>query len=279
MNGGRQVLYLYGVVPGNQSLPAGEGTGLEAVAYGRLAAVVEPVSAAEFSPELLEQKLQCVDWITPLAQRHSFVLEQVLRHGPVVPARLCTLFSSADALTELLAQHAQRFEERLDWLQCRQEWGLKIFCDEGKLRSIIGASDPGVQALESAAVAGSPGQAYVLRKKRDSCVAELVSTWIEEVADEVLDTLAAMAVETRLRSLLSGAATGRHEAMVVNVALLVDTAGCPALHTAVSELDEHLRTEGFALELTGPWPAYSFCDEDRGPRELGDDAAASEEAR
>jgi hypothetical protein len=88
-----------------------------------------------------------------------------------------------------------------------------------------------------------------------------------------------MAVETRLRSLLSGAATGRREAMVVNVALLVDTAGCPALHTAVGELDAHLRTEGFALELTGPWPPYSFCDEESGPQELGDDAAASEEAR
>jgi gas vesicle protein GvpL/GvpF len=272
-----RVWYLYGVVPCGQPLPSSAGVPLEVIPYCRLAAIVEPVSAAEFSPESLAQKLQCVDWVAPLARRHTTVLEQVLQHGPVVPARLCTLFSTTDALTTLLAQHAQQLQDRLRWLEGRQEWGLKIFCHEDRLRSAITTNDPDVQALESAALTASPGQAYVLRKQRDGYVADIATTRIEEVVDEVLESLAGVAVELRLRSLRSVAATGRRETMVVNAALLVDTAACAALHTAAGELTALLGPEGFDLELTGPWPSFSFCGDDNGTSDLGIGEPASRE--
>lgn len=279
MSVGSRVLYLYGVVPCGQPLPASEGVPLEVVPYSRLAAVVESVSAMEFAPEILAQKLQCVDWVAPLARRHTTVLEQVLQHGPVVPARLCTLFSSADALTNLLAQHEQQFQDRLSWLEGRQEWGLKIFCHEDRLRSAISLNDSDVQVLEAAAAAASPGQAYVIRKQRDGYIAEIVTTRIEEVVDEVLDAFADVVVEMRLGSPRSEAATGRRETMVVNAALLVDIASCSALHTAAGELAALLSPEGFDLELTGPWPSFSFCDDDNGTRDLSAGDPASREAR
>ena len=277
---GRRVLYLYGVVPRGQPLPAHEAAPLEAVPHARLVAVVEPVCAREFSAEELERKLQCVGWVAPLARRHAAVLEAAMRHGPVVPAGLCTLFTSARALTRLLADNEERFHDQLSWLEGRQEWGLKIFCDEDRLRSTLGARDPAVLALAAAAAAASPGQAYVLGKKRDGRLAEVVSVRIDEVVDEVLDEvdgevegpLAALAVDMRQRPLLAEARAGRRAAMVLNCALLVDTTVCPAFHAAAAELAARLEAEGFALELTGPWPAYSFCD--LGPSEPG-----SEEAR
>jgi Gas vesicle synthesis protein GvpL/GvpF len=262
MNIGSRIFYLYGVVPCDQALPPGEGVSLEAIPYSGLAAVVESVSASEFAPETLEQQLQRVDWIAPLAQKHTAVLERLLAQGPVVPARLCTLFSSAHALTNLLVQNEQQFQDRLHWLKDRQEWGVKIFCHEDQLGSVIGADDPEVQALTAAAAAASPGQAYVLGKKRDARVAELIATRIEVAVNEVLDALAPVTVDTRLRSLLSATVTGRREAMVINAALLVDIAGYPAFRTIAEGLASRLAAEGFAVELTGPWPPYSFCEDD-----------------
>ncbi|HUU01270.1 MAG TPA: GvpL/GvpF family gas vesicle protein [Myxococcota bacterium] len=277
--GGERVLYLYGVVPCGQRLPTTEATPLEAVPFSSLVAVVEPVSATEFSSEALEQKLQCVDWVAPLARKHTAVLEDAMQHGPVVPARLCTLFSSAHALTSLLAQKEQRFQETLSWLKGRQEWGFKVFGNEVGLRSLLGSSDPDVQAIEAAAATGSAGQAYVLRKKRDRRLDEVVSTRIDEVVDEVLDALDSLAVESRLRPLLSEAATGRSEVMVLNAALLVDLAVCPGLRTETAELASRFGAEGFAFELTGPWPPYSFCDDDDATSDLGADESAPEEVR
>jgi hypothetical protein len=272
-----QVLYLYGVVRGGQRIPAAGATALKAVPFSSLVAVVERVPASELEPEALEQKLQCLEWVAPLARRHAAVLEEVMRHGPVVPARICTLFSSADALAGALAENARRFEDALRRLDGRQEWGLKLFCDEERLRAAIGSSDPRARALDAAARAASEGQAYVLRKQRDGHVAAVAADRIEEVTGEVLDALAADA-DARLRAPLAAAATGRREAMVLNAALLVDQASVAALHAAADELASRLRDEGFALELTGPWPPYSFCDDsdDDGDPDSDPDAAPRE---
>ena len=126
--GGGQVLYLYGVVPSGQPLPASDVVPLQAIPFSTLVALVEPVPASEFSPETLEQRLQSVDWVAPLARKHTAVLEDAMQHGPVFPARLCTLFTSATALTNSLAENEQRFHEALSLLRGRQEWGLKMFC-------------------------------------------------------------------------------------------------------------------------------------------------------
>lgn len=275
--GGGQILYLYGVVPNGQPLPTSEAVALETVPFADLAAVVEHVPASEFSAEALEQRLQSVDWVAPLARKHSAVLNDVMQHGPVVPARLCTLFSSADALIGSLAENEQRFRDALSLLKGREEWGLKVFCHEETLRSMAGSIDPQVKALDAAAATASPGQAFVLRKKRDGRLAEVVSARIEEVLDEVLDAIASVAADTCLRPLLSEPATGRREAMVMNAALLVDVAASSALGTTTEELVSRFCTEGFVVELTGPWPPYSFCDDDAARD--GADESPAEEAR
>jgi hypothetical protein len=291
--GGARVYYLYGVVRCGQrlptteapdgssstgSLPDGSSRQLETVAFSSLVAVVERVSATEFSSEILEHKLQCVDWVAPLARKHTAVLEGAMQHGPVVPARLCTLFSSAHALTSLLAQNEERFLDTLSWVEGRQEWSFKVFCDEVVLRSALGSSDPDVQVLEARAAKASPGQAYVLRKKRDRYLAEGACARIDEIVEEVIDDLASTAVECRVRPLLSEAATGKSAAMVLNAALLVDLAVCSQLRNEAARLASRLGKEGFAFELTGPWPPYSFCDDDDAPADLGTDESAPAEA-
>ncbi len=274
--GGGRVLYLYGVVPRDQPLPPSGAACLEAVTYSSIVGVVESVPAREFSAEALERSLQLPDWVAPLARKHSAVLSGVMQHGPVVPARLCTLFSTPEALVSLLAENEQRFRDTLCLLDGREEWGLKVFCHEATLRSVAGAGDAKVRALEEAAAAASLGQAFVLRKQRDHRLAEVASTRTEAVLDEMLDGLAPFAADICLRPLLSEAAAGRREPMVLNAALLVDIAATAALGSAAEELASRFRSEGFAVQLTGPWPPYSFCEEGDGEPDGGDESSTEE---
>jgi len=46
--------------------------------------------------------------------------------------------------------------------------------------------------------------------------------------------------------------------------LLVNAASGAAVRAAAMELAPRLAGEGFAIEVTGPWPTYSFCGEDDG---------------
>jgi hypothetical protein len=274
--GSEQVLYLYGVVPNDQPVPRGATGSLETIPLAGLTALVESVSASEFAPRVLEKKLQCIDWVSELARKHSSILEEAMRHGPVVPAPLCTLFSSAEVLRASLEVSEQEFQAKLERLKGRQEWGCKVFCDSGKLRATLGGNDSHLVALEAAVATASPGQAYVLRKKRDAYLAELASERMDAATGEMLDSLSLLSVDTRLRPLLSEAASGRSEAMALNVALLIAVSRYPELHAQVEELSARFSTEGFVIELTGPWPAYSFCDDDD-LGTLGDDEASPEE--
>jgi len=264
---GDRILYLYGVVANDRPVRPAGGAALEVVSCSSLIAIVEAVSRDEFSPEALDDRLACIDWVVPLARKHTAVLEEIMRDGPVIPARLCTLFSHASAVADALAHSAQRFHDALRLIRGRQEWSCKVFFDEARLRAVAGTDDPGLQALDTAALVASPGQAYVLRKQRDVRLAEVVTARVDAVIDEIVDAVTGevgLALDperacVRFRELLAETATGRPEPMALNAALLVDVERAEALRASVGALRARLAAEGFALELTGPWPPYSFC--------------------
>ena len=257
---GERVLYLYGVIPRDQGLPSEAGAPVQAVSHSAIVALVEPVCAHEFSPDTLNDKLKSIEWVAHLAHKHEAVLECAMRHGPVVPARLCTLFSDTDSLRLSLAENEERFLAALERVQAREEWGIKVYCDESRLRAVVGLDDTQVLALDAAAAKASPGQAFVLQKKRDAHLAEVAAARIDAMADEAVEALEHDAADTRLRPLLSEEATGSGEPMVLNVAVLVDIAAHEAFRASLSRLSERFRAEGFSFEASGPWPPYSFCD-------------------
>jgi Gas vesicle synthesis protein GvpL/GvpF len=260
--GGDQVVYLYGVIPRGQSLPAGTGVPLQVVAHSEsaaIAAVVEPVSAVEFAPETMEEKLKSLEWIGRLAHRHQAVLAEATRLGAVVPSRLCTLFSSTEALRSSLAANEEEFLAALERIEGREEWGLKLYCAEPRLRAALGEGDPQVQDFAAALTGASPGHAFVLGKKREARLAEIVAARIDDVIGETVDALEPGTADMRLIQALLPAVAGDSGVLVLNLALLAEVAGGETLHGVIAELAESLADEGFTFEVSGPWPPYNFC--------------------
>lgn len=267
-----RLLYLYGVVPTGQCCPSHADVPLQIVSQASVAAVVEPVCAREFAPETLDEKLQSLEWVARLARRHEAVLEWAMRQGAVVPARLCTLFSTSEALRCSLSDHEARFLAALKRLHGREEWGLKAFCDERQLRAALVTDDPELRILDAVIAGANPGHAFVLRKKRDAWAAELASGRLDALVDDVLESVDDMADDVRLRPLLPTSASGRDELMPVNAALLVKVGAREALREVVAGLSARFHDDGLVFELSGPWPAYSFCDDtsDRGANVEGE---------
>jgi len=255
-----RVWYLYGVIPHGQRLPAEAGGGVEAIVHSSLAALVEPVSAEELSPGTSTAQSELPEWVVRRARRHEAVLAEAARHGAVVPARLYTLFSDARAVRLSLAAHEEKFLAALDRVRGREEWGLKLFCAEGRLRELQ-AADSQVRTLEAALVEATPGHAYVLRKQRDARLAAVVAARIEEAIGDVIDVLELQSADLQpLRiSLPLAAEPPSGVTMVLNLAALVDLAERPAFHSAVKRLARRWRGEGFTVEVSGPWPPFNFC--------------------
>jgi hypothetical protein len=270
-----ELLYLYGIVRRDAPLKVPMlwgGTTLGAVVHHGLAALVETVSAAEFSPEVLEVCLAKVDWVARVARKHETTLEAVMLDGPVIPARLCTLFTNEQAVQELLENGEDDFAATLERIDGAEEWGVKVYCNEAVVRNHAEATDSRARGFADAANLVSPGQAHVLRKKRDARILEVAAQKTTEVSERVLDEIETLDVETCLRPLLLEAATERKEKMVLNVAVLVNAGDVLALGKKLDALAQKLVPDGFILDRCGPFPPYSFT---RNDEECSDDEEES----
>jgi hypothetical protein len=257
---GSSVVYLYGVIPAGQVLPELGGAPAGSVALSGVVAITDLLPAEEFSGPALEARLQDVEWVAAQARRHTTVLASAMEHGPVVPARLCTLFSSTDALRDSLERTGDGLLATLERLRGRREWGLKLFVDEARVRATCVAEDADLAEPPAVADAPASGAAWMQRKRREALLAERATERAEQTANDVLDEMDRTAAEVRVRPTLSEAASGVAEAMVLNAALLVDAEAEPAMRGAAESLAGHLEEQGFHLVLSGPWPPFSFCD-------------------
>ncbi len=252
--GAPDVLWLYGVTYADQALPEGCPARLEAIRHSSFSAVVERVPSAEFNPEVLEARMESMEWIAATARRHQRVVDALLAGGPVIPARLCTLFSSRSAVEEALEAGRTRFQASLQRLDGCREWGLKLFCDERILAARLGAE------AEDEDPPASPGLAYVHAKQREARAAARATARVDEIVDEVLDALEPCVVEAVER--VGGAAPEGGEAAEMNLAILLKRGGEDAFHAAVEAEAERLAPEGCRFELSGPWAPYAFCNVD-----------------
>lgn len=255
------ICYLYGITNLDNRLEAPLFASIERLACSQLAAIVEHVPDADFGPEILDQNLLSIDWVARTALRHEAVLSAAMAGGPVIPARLCTVFTDAGAVVQSLAGDHDRLSTTLRYLQSRSEWGLKVYLDAARLDAGIDDSDPKLRAIEEATIGASPGKVYLLTKKREARREELRRERTQEALDRVLDGLESLPISLHQRSLLAADITGRAEPMVLNVAALVSDDDLLAYHAEVQVLKAELAEEGFSIETSGPWPPYSFSQE------------------
>ncbi|MEI7703321.1 MAG: GvpL/GvpF family gas vesicle protein [Deltaproteobacteria bacterium] len=258
---GGSVVYLYGIVPSGQAVPPRDGSEVAHVALPSVVAVADLLPAEGFTGAALESRLQDIEWISAQARLHTTVLGQAMEHGPVVPAHLCTLFSSTGALRDFLEKNEIRLQETLERLRGRREWGLKLYCDESRVRAKCLADDPELSSQPDAGTAGT-GASWMLRKRRDALLSDRLSERIEQAAQAVLDELGGSAADVRVRPALTEAASGVAQPMILNAALLVDVDAEAALHDAVATLGGTLEDDGYHLVLSGPWPPFSFSEEE-----------------
>lgn len=266
------LLYLYGIVRESHELPTTLSTRLQVVSMGGLGALVEVVDDAGFAPGVLDEKLQSLEWVAAQAHVHQAVLDQVMSVGAVVPARLCTIFSGVAALQVRLHEQGPRFRALLDTIEGRQEWSVKVYCQRASLEPVIAARE-GLD--RPAQPSGTPGRDFLIRKRRRAVLVRLVDEAIDGCVDDVLDSIHALAAESRLRSLLSEQTTQRADEMMLNAAVLLDPEVEQRLVDALDETSE-LHGDCFSIVLSGPWPAYSFCDEAQAPVELEQGAPRAE---
>ncbi|MEU5725707.1 GvpL/GvpF family gas vesicle protein [Micromonospora sp. NPDC047738] len=224
------------------------GTPVRTLAAAGLLAVVSDAPLAEYGEEALRRNLEDLAWLERAARSHHAVVDALSRAGAVVPARLATVYHDDQRAARALVERRDELTSTLARLTGREEWGVKGY--------VVPGATP---RAEEPVGGGGAGAAYLRRRKAQLSAREEGRRVAAEAAATVHTALAGYAVAARRHApqdrRLSGAAT----AMVLNGAYLIDRDGLAAFSALIGALAD--RHPEIRLELTGPWPPYSFVAE------------------
>lgn len=229
-----------------------------------LMAIVSPVPLAEFGPEALEANLQDLAWVRDRVLGHQQVLARLLDRHTLIPFKFGALFSSEDSVREMMGQHYQRFEETLARLEGAAEWGVKIFCSRQDLPKRLRETGEGLETLRQAISRAPEGAAYFLRKKLEQAAEREAQDVIDACVRESHRCLAGHARQAVANPVQPPEVHRRGTEMILNGAYLVDDGSLRAFRAATASLNEAYASLGMSVELTGPWPPFSFVAENTG---------------
>jgi hypothetical protein len=260
--------YVYGIVGERDSHAVAEfpiGVDATAPVYtvrrGGLQALVSKVSLREFGEQAVQANVENPEWLKVKACIHQHVLEFAMAcWGALVPMRFCTIYRTEDNVHRMLDQYGDQLVAALAYLEGRQEWGVKVYCDRQVLARHVETDSQETKALKSDMDRKPGGAAYFMKKK----LAEVLAREVERVSDEYAqrdhERLAANAVEAVINPLQSGDLTGKSTEMLLNGAYLVDDDRLPAFRAELEVLVAECEPLGFSFEMTGPWPPYRFVN-------------------
>lgn len=252
MSASGSVLHAYGVVPADSDvrLPVSgvDGARVETLPAGELLALVSPLDAARYGEEVWRAHAEDPEWLAGFALEHQEVLSAVATTTDVLPFRIPGMYADRDALVATVAAEREVLLSSLETVRGHVEWGVKVFWDSAS------------EAAEATEAAEAPvsGQDYLRRRAEQLGAKErgaeerrrLVVAAYEHLAEEVSQSVTSPPQDPAL--------TRRAEPMLLNSAHLVRRDREDPFFSLLADLSRELAPAGLVVEVSGPWPPYSF---------------------
>jgi hypothetical protein len=217
------------------------------VTHRQLALVVSDVELAALQG-LSDEDLSETGRLAGLARQHDAVVRAIFERAPVLPLRFGTVVTDSASSVRLLEERHDVAQTRLDEFTDHQEWGVRLF-DTGDRETSSSRTSTSTGARMS-------GTAYLAQRRSELAAAEQRREFAASAASAVRTTLDGYASNCVAR-------TGHTQPdLLLDTAYLVPVAAEPAFLAQVDQLAQEMAVDGLRLELTGPWPPYSFAQLD-----------------
>ena len=194
--------------------------------------------------------------VTMLLQAHEDVVDTLMQGSTVVPFQFGTVLKDKAAALKMLQEGEERFKNLLDKFAGRAEWGLKVYVDQPEFMQHIVHTEPEFQKLVAQREGLSKGVAYLLGRKMEEELKEQALARQAEVCEAIFLQFGNLAYERKLNQ--PQKLTGKKKEMLLNAVYLVEKAQGTAFCQQREHLMEYYSSMGLDLEVSGPWPPYSF---------------------
>jgi hypothetical protein len=183
---------------------------------------------------------------------HELVNETVMREHTVIPMSFGTIFRTRDDIFELLKSTYRAFDDVLDKMRDKIEFGLKVLWDRERVVARLEEEDEEIHRLKQEITGNEQGSTYFARMQ----LGRLVESALEEAANAyVLDihqSLKPYAIASRSNKPIG-------DRMILNAAYLVERQREQEFDEAVKSLSRKYE-DVLSFKYTGPWPPYNFVN-------------------
>ncbi len=253
--------YLYGITrheSGGESanVVSVPGQSVQVLECENIAAIVSPVSTDDFSAETLAARAEDIGWLESVVRAHNEVIAAVHARQTILPAKFGSVYTGLPDLKVALEQMQEPLLRQLEQLEGTDEWAVHVYADRSMAREYVAAHDAGTVALERELNSARPGRAYFLQRKLKDYIATATENALNGLAQTAFDDLSAHAVAAQVNPPgQAGVDSTRVE--VLRAAFLVSRTDSDNFLGAAENLRDD--EEGLDVEVTGPWPPYSFA--------------------
>ena len=260
-NDSDQVIYLLGFSPlltGEQiSKIEEELPFVESRAFQDITAWFVHVERSLFEGPQAESNLTDLAWLTPKAIAHQHALDILSSLTAFYPARFGTLFSSFAVLKDIILTNENPLTQFFEQMAEKQEWGIKISVSWSKAVKAF-------ELLHSDSTANPEGSGfnYLRQQKKIRDRDRSVRDWLDQALHAIDNRLLELSEQTCHRRIQANT-NDKDREVLANIALLCQRSDAKELIEWADSYANHTGkgSESITIELTGPWPLFSFCPE------------------
>jgi hypothetical protein len=205
------------------------------------------------------QELSCVVSDTDLADKelnkesamaHEKVLEDAMKHSPIVPIAFGHIAKSEEEIRQkLLETHQNKLKEHLNYLEGKIELSLKAFWLNlnSVLREIADSSDE-IKRIKAKSRLSRDDQMHA-----GEIAAKLMGKKREEMEENLANFFKNTTIEYKKNNLFG-------EQMIANLAFLINESDLEKFDKKVNKYEEEFSDNNVKMKYTGPVPPYNFVD-------------------
>lgn len=214
------------------------------------------VDRGDYTGTAGERNLADIEWLTPRLIKHQQMLQQIAARGDVCPLSFGVLFSSFSALRAELNNSFDQLQSFFARAAGHHEWGLVLHCTPQQAHEHLEQQRQHAQQ----ATDRTAGANYLLARRANLLLKQRWQDWLVAMTNEVRASIQDYASEWVEKRPVNLEQAPDKRQRVASFSLLSDAEQASALASFVQAWNQQAQTShGMQLELTGPWPAYSFA--------------------
>ncbi len=209
------------------------------------------VHSCEAKPYETKDNEKVKEWILA----HNYVIDHATKKfGTVLPFSFDAIIrGNDDAVKDWLGGSYEKLKGELERVENKAEYSVQIFCDHEKLKEMLMSTDQ-EEKMEKM----SKGAAYLLQKRFELKVKDVISAGISKLASEFGSRIREQVEESKVEeNTLQVPEKYKDKKLIVRLSCLVHEDKVEKLGEVLDEINKR---DGFAVRFTGPWAPFSFVE-------------------